>query len=68
LGLCRGDDDSGILVVVRGALQIYAQAPGDRDVLIGQIGHGNAIGQTARFGGGPGWSPRSARRPVWFSR
>jgi CRP-like cAMP-binding protein len=49
----EGDDDSGILVVVRGALQIYAQAPGDRDVLIGQIGHGNAIGQTARFGGGP---------------
>lgn len=49
----EGDDETGLLVVLRGALQLYCQAPGDREVLIGRIGAGAALGQTTRFGGGP---------------
>lgn len=49
----EGDDETGVLVVLRGALQIYCKAPGDREVLINQIGPGAALGQTTRFGGGP---------------
>ncbi|HWA63838.1 MAG TPA: Crp/Fnr family transcriptional regulator [Caulobacteraceae bacterium] len=49
----EGDDDTGVLVVVEGALQVFAQAPGDREVLINQVGAGAALGQTVRLGGGP---------------
>lgn len=49
----EGDDETGVLVVLKGALQIYCKAPGDREVLINQIGPGAALGQTTRFGGGP---------------
>lgn len=49
----EGDDEAGVLVVLRGALQIYCKAPGDREVLINHIGVGAALGQTTRFGGGP---------------
>jgi CRP-like cAMP-binding protein len=49
----EGDDDTGLLVIVSGAVQMLCQAPGDREVLIGQAGAGVAIGQTMRFGGGP---------------
>lgn len=49
----EGDDDTGLLVIVAGSVQMLCQAPGDREVLIGQAGPGVAIGQTMRFGGGP---------------
>ncbi|MDR3508578.1 MAG: Crp/Fnr family transcriptional regulator [Caulobacteraceae bacterium] len=49
----EGDDDTGLLVVVEGMVQLLCQAPGDREVLLGQAGPGVAIGQTIRFGGGP---------------
>ena len=49
----EGDDETGVLVVLKGALQVFCKAPGDREVLINQIGPGAALGQTTRFGGGP---------------
>lgn len=49
----EGDDEAGVLVVLEGALQLLCKAPGDREVLIGQIRAGAALGQTTRFGGGP---------------
>lgn len=49
----EGDDDTGLLTVVEGAVQMMCQAPGDREVLIGQAGPGVTLGQTMRFGGGP---------------
>jgi CRP-like cAMP-binding protein len=49
----EGDDEAGVLVVLAGAVEMLCQAPGDREVLIGGGGPGVAIGQTARFGGGP---------------
>lgn len=49
----EGDDETGVLIVLQGALQVLCKAPGDREVLISQIGPGAALGQTTRFGGGP---------------
>ncbi|ODT86946.1 Crp/Fnr family transcriptional regulator [Phenylobacterium sp. SCN 70-31] len=49
----EGDDQTGVLVLLDGVLQLYCQAPGDREVLIGQLPPGAALGQTTRFGGGP---------------
>jgi CRP-like cAMP-binding protein len=49
----EGDDEAGLLMVLDGALQLFCKAPGDREVLVGQIGAGAALGQTTRFGGGP---------------
>lgn len=49
----EGDGETGLLLVVEGAVQLYCQAPGDREVLVGHAGPGATIGQTLRFGGGP---------------
>lgn len=49
----EGDEETGLLVVVEGAVQLYCQAPGDREVLVGHVEAGAALGQTMRFGGGP---------------
>lgn len=49
----EGDDDTGLLVVVEGGVQILCQAPGDREVLVSYGGPGVALGQSMRFGGGP---------------
>jgi CRP/FNR family transcriptional regulator, cyclic AMP receptor protein len=49
----EGDDQTGVLVVLSGGIQMLCKAPGDREVLISQAGQGAALGQTARFGGGP---------------
>lgn len=49
----EGDDDTGLLVVIDGAVQILSQAPGDREVVVSQAGPGFSLGQTMRFGGGP---------------
>ena len=49
----EGDDQTGLLVVLSGAVQLLCRAPGDREVLFGHAPAGVAIGQTMRFGGGP---------------
>ncbi len=49
----EGDDETGLLVVIEGQVQMLCKAPGDREVLLGQGGKGWAQGQAARFGGGP---------------
>lgn len=49
----EGDETTGLWFVIDGAVQLYSQAPGEREVLIGHLGQGAAIGQTRRFGGGP---------------
>jgi CRP/FNR family transcriptional regulator, cyclic AMP receptor protein len=49
----EGDDETGVFVVLSGAVQTLCKAPGGREVLIGLGGPGLALGQTARFGGGP---------------
>jgi len=49
----EGDEHTGVLVVIEGAVDLYCQAPGDREVRFNQIGAGAAVGQTVSFGGGP---------------
>jgi CRP/FNR family cyclic AMP-dependent transcriptional regulator len=49
----EGDEAAGILMVLEGRLRLFAQAPGDREALIGVLGPGAAIGQSPVFGGGP---------------
>lgn len=49
----EGDDEAGVLLILQGTVQMLCQAPGDREILIGQAGPGVALGQTLRFGGGP---------------
>lgn len=49
----EGDEATGVLVVLRGALHLYCKAAGDREVLFNQANAGAALGQTTRFGGGP---------------
>jgi CRP-like cAMP-binding protein len=49
----EGDEETGLLAVIDGMLDLYCQAPGDRVLLLHRIGSGTAIGQTIAFGGGP---------------
>lgn len=49
----EGDEAAGVLVVIDGAVDLYCQAPGDREVRFGQSGPGAALGQSVAFGGGP---------------
>lgn len=49
----EGDIETGIVVVIDGALQLFTEAPGDREVMVGHVEQGGTFGQTARFGGGP---------------
>jgi CRP-like cAMP-binding protein len=49
----EGDQGTGLLIVIDGAVQLYTQASGGREVMIGHAEAGAAIGQTMRFGGGP---------------
>lgn len=49
----EGDEQTGVTLVVEGAVQMMCAAPGGREVLFGQAGPGVALGQTLRFGGGP---------------
>ncbi|MBO9695270.1 MAG: Crp/Fnr family transcriptional regulator [Sphingopyxis sp.] len=49
----EGDEEGGLFVVVRGTFQTYAEAVGDREVLLSQVTRGRAFGQSVRFGGGP---------------
>ncbi len=49
----EGDPETGIFVVIEGAVQLFTEAPGARQVLVGHIERGGTIGQASRFGGGP---------------
>ena len=49
----EGDEETGLMVVIEGAVDLFCQAPGDREVRINHAGAGAALGQTMRFGGGP---------------
>ncbi len=49
----EGDETGGLLVVVEGAIQLYAQGPGEREILVAHLEESGAMGQTARYGGGP---------------
>jgi CRP/FNR family cyclic AMP-dependent transcriptional regulator len=49
----EGDEDTGLIIVIYGSVDLFSPARGDREVRIGQLGPGGAIGQTVRFGGGP---------------
>jgi CRP-like cAMP-binding protein len=60
----EGDDEAGVLLVLSGSLELYCKAPGDREVRIGQIGPGVALGQTVRFGGGPRLLTAICREPA----
>lgn len=60
----EGDDESGVLVVLSGSLELYCKAPGEREVRISQVGAGVALGQTTRFGGGPRLLTAICREPA----
>ena len=49
----EGDEAAGVLVVIEGAVDLYCQAPGDREVRFSLSGPGAALGQSVAFGGGP---------------
>lgn len=49
----EGDEDTGIVAVLEGALGLHARAPGGREVMIGVLQPGGLIGQSIVFGGGP---------------
>jgi CRP/FNR family cyclic AMP-dependent transcriptional regulator len=49
----EGDEETGLLAVIEGAVDLYCQAPGDREVRFNQAGPGAALGQSVSFGGGP---------------
>lgn len=49
----EGDEDTGVVAVVKGGLYLYATAPGKRDLLFAVVPSGQIIGQSHLFGGGP---------------
>jgi CRP-like cAMP-binding protein len=49
----EGDEDTGVVALLEGALGLHAQAPGGGEVLIGVLQPGGMIGQSIVFGGGP---------------
>ncbi len=49
----EGDLAGGLLVVLEGTLDLFCHGIGERQVRIGQLGAGAAIGQSVRLGGGP---------------
>lgn len=49
----EGDEETGLLLVIEGSVQLFCAVSGDREVLVGHAGPGATIGQTLRFGGGP---------------
>jgi CRP-like cAMP-binding protein len=49
----EGDEETGLVAVLRGALHLHAKAPGGRDVLFGVLPEGGIMGQSVVFGGGP---------------
>lgn len=49
----EGDEDTGLVAVLDGALHLYSQAPGGREVLFGTMPAGAVMGQSVGLGGGP---------------
>lgn len=49
----EGDEETGLIAVLSGALHLYSQAPGGREVLFGMLPAGTVMGQSAGLGGGP---------------
>lgn len=49
----EGDEDTGLIAVLSGALHLHSQAPGGREVLFGMLPAGTVMGQSAGLGGGP---------------
>ena len=49
----EGDEETGVVAVVRGALHLHAKAPGGREVLFAVLPEGGIMGQSILFGGGP---------------
>lgn len=49
----EGDEETGLFAVLSGALHLYSQAPGGREVLFGLLPAGTVMGQSAVLGGGP---------------
>lgn len=49
----EGDEDTGLLIVVDGAVDLFCHGVGEQRVRVGLIGPGAAVGQSVRFGGGP---------------
>jgi CRP/FNR family transcriptional regulator, cyclic AMP receptor protein len=49
----EGDEQRGLLLVVRGLVHVFCQAAGGRNVLIGHCEAGSVLGHATRFSGGP---------------
>ena len=49
----EGDEDTGLLIVLDGAVDLFCHGAGEQQARVGLAGPGAAIGQSARFGGGP---------------
>lgn len=49
----EGDEETGLAAVLDGAMHLYLQAPGGREVLFGMLPAGSVFGQSAVLGGGP---------------
>ncbi|MFT3977946.1 MAG: Crp/Fnr family transcriptional regulator [Sphingomonas bacterium] len=49
----EGDEETGVVLVLSGALRIEASAGRERDVLVNLLPAGTAFGQSRRGGGGP---------------
>ncbi len=49
----EGDEETGLAAVLSGAMHLYLQAPGGREVLFGMLPAGSVFGQSAVLGGGP---------------
>lgn len=49
----EGDEDTGVVAVLQGCLQLHSQAPDGGEVLIDLLLRGGVIGQSIVFGGGP---------------
>jgi CRP/FNR family cyclic AMP-dependent transcriptional regulator len=59
----EGDEDTGLLIVVDGAIDLFCHGLGERQVRVGLVGPGAAVGQSARFGGGPRLVTAAAATP-----
>jgi CRP/FNR family cyclic AMP-dependent transcriptional regulator len=49
----EGDEDTGLFIIVDGAVDLFCHGVGEHRVRVGLVGPGTAVGQSARFGGGP---------------
>lgn len=49
----EGDEDTGVIAVLSGGLNMHAAGPDDGEVLLGFLPAGAVIGQSIVFGGGP---------------